>query len=193
MGLAKIAEHKKEYPAALAQLNEIRQIDRGQRALPLPSRTSSAKDGPRKRAARELAVATKLLNDQRTARHKELEGRRVGVRYWRGNRSRVFSTELSCDRHPPRMRGVCFQEEELRQRIQRRTLQREAMVESRQFPHHLIREIFEQPDALRRTIEPRVSLAEGWCASIRSISHAKNCARCGGLTSWLRGPVVTRV
>jgi len=35
------------------------------------------------------------------------------------------------------------------------------MSESRKFPHHLIREIFEQPDALRRTIEPRVSLAEG--------------------------------
>jgi glucosamine--fructose-6-phosphate aminotransferase (isomerizing) len=35
------------------------------------------------------------------------------------------------------------------------------MVEARKFPHHLIREIFEQPDGLRRTIEPRVSLAEG--------------------------------
>ncbi len=35
------------------------------------------------------------------------------------------------------------------------------MPEPRKFPHHLIREIFEQPDALRRTIEPRVSLAEG--------------------------------
>src|SRR5882762_3492495 len=35
------------------------------------------------------------------------------------------------------------------------------MAEPRQFPHHLIREIFEQPDALRRTIEPRVSLAQG--------------------------------
>jgi len=35
------------------------------------------------------------------------------------------------------------------------------MVETRKFPHHLIREIFEQPDALRRTIEPRVSLAHG--------------------------------
>lgn len=31
------------------------------------------------------------------------------------------------------------------------------MSEKRQFPHHLIREIFEQPEALRRTIEPRVS------------------------------------
>lgn len=35
------------------------------------------------------------------------------------------------------------------------------MAEKRQFPHHLIREIFEQPDGLRRTIEPRVSLAQG--------------------------------
>jgi len=35
------------------------------------------------------------------------------------------------------------------------------MVEKRQFPHHLIREIFEQPDGLRRTIEPRVSFEQG--------------------------------
>jgi glucosamine--fructose-6-phosphate aminotransferase (isomerizing) len=35
------------------------------------------------------------------------------------------------------------------------------MTKSHKFPHHLIREIFEQPDALRRTIEPRVSLADG--------------------------------
>jgi len=35
------------------------------------------------------------------------------------------------------------------------------MAETRKFPHHLIREIFEQPDALRRTIEDRVSLADG--------------------------------
>jgi len=35
------------------------------------------------------------------------------------------------------------------------------MAETRKFPHHLIREIFEQPDALRRAIAPRVSLTEG--------------------------------
>jgi glucosamine--fructose-6-phosphate aminotransferase (isomerizing) len=35
------------------------------------------------------------------------------------------------------------------------------MTKSHKFPHHLIREIFEQPDALRRTIEPRVSVADG--------------------------------
>src|SRR5258708_26505571 len=38
---------------------------------------------------------------------------------------------------------------------------RSVMHEMRKFPDHLIREIFEQPDALRRTIEPRVSLSEG--------------------------------
>jgi len=35
------------------------------------------------------------------------------------------------------------------------------MTEPGKFPHHLIREIFEQPDALRRTIAPRVSPADG--------------------------------
>ena len=35
------------------------------------------------------------------------------------------------------------------------------MASTRKFPHHLIREIFEQPDALRRTIEPRVSAGTG--------------------------------
>jgi glucosamine--fructose-6-phosphate aminotransferase (isomerizing) len=35
------------------------------------------------------------------------------------------------------------------------------MAEKRQFPHHLIREIFEQPDGLRRTIEPRISVEQG--------------------------------
>src|SRR5215471_14729864 len=34
------------------------------------------------------------------------------------------------------------------------------MVEKK-FPHHLIREIFEQPEGLRQSIGPRVSLAEG--------------------------------
>jgi len=34
-------------------------------------------------------------------------------------------------------------------------------VQQRKFPHHLIREIFEQPDALRRAIENRVVPAEG--------------------------------
>ena len=34
------------------------------------------------------------------------------------------------------------------------------MVERREFPHHMIKEIFEQPQALRDTIQPRVVLEE---------------------------------
>ena len=34
------------------------------------------------------------------------------------------------------------------------------MGELREFPHHMIKEIFEQPQALRDTIEPRVMLEE---------------------------------
>ena len=45
--------------------------------------------------------------------------------------------------------------------IKRETRLRREMVETRKFPHHLIREIFEQPEALRRTIAPRVALEEG--------------------------------
>jgi glucosamine--fructose-6-phosphate aminotransferase (isomerizing) len=35
------------------------------------------------------------------------------------------------------------------------------MAEQRKFPHHLIREIFEQPEALRRAIDNRVSATDG--------------------------------
>jgi glutamine---fructose-6-phosphate transaminase (isomerizing) len=35
------------------------------------------------------------------------------------------------------------------------------MAEKREFPHHMIREIFEQPQGLHDTIAPRVSLPEG--------------------------------
>jgi glucosamine--fructose-6-phosphate aminotransferase (isomerizing) len=35
------------------------------------------------------------------------------------------------------------------------------MIAQRDFPHHLIREIFEQPASLRHAIEPRVSPEDG--------------------------------
>ncbi len=35
------------------------------------------------------------------------------------------------------------------------------MVEQREFPHHMIKEIFEQPQGLHDTIAPRISLPEG--------------------------------
>jgi tetratricopeptide (TPR) repeat protein len=77
MGLAEIAERKREYPAALAQLDEIIRLDnsnahsrylRGQVLLHM---------GQGKKGREELAVATKMLNDQRAARHRELEGETV--------------------------------------------------------------------------------------------------------------------
>ncbi len=35
------------------------------------------------------------------------------------------------------------------------------MAEQRTFPHHMIKEIFEQPQGLHDTIAPRISLPEG--------------------------------
>ena len=35
------------------------------------------------------------------------------------------------------------------------------MAEKREFPHHMIKEIFEQPQGLHDTIAPRISLPEG--------------------------------
>jgi tetratricopeptide (TPR) repeat protein len=77
MGLAKIAEHKKEYPAALAQLDEIRQIDKENAPFRYLRGQVLLMMGREKEGRAELAIATKLLNDQRTARHKELEGETV--------------------------------------------------------------------------------------------------------------------
>src|SRR4029077_11220098 len=36
-----------------------------------------------------------------------------------------------------------------------------SMAEKREFPHHMIKEIFEQPQGLHDTIAPRISLPEG--------------------------------
>ena len=65
------------------------------------------------------------------------------------------------------------------------------MTEMRKFPHHLIREIFEQPDALRRTIEPRVSLADGSVQLVEvRISARGTGARCTGSISSLPAQAV---
>ncbi len=77
MGLAKIAERRREYPAALAQLDEIIRIDndnagghylRGQVLLRM---------GREKEGRKELAAATQMLNNRRATRRKELEGEAV--------------------------------------------------------------------------------------------------------------------
>ncbi len=77
MGLAKIEEQKKEYPAALAQLNEIIRLEKDNASARYLRGQVLLHMGREKEGREELAVATKMLNEQRAARHKELEGEPV--------------------------------------------------------------------------------------------------------------------
>ena len=77
MGLAKIAERKREYPAALAQLDEIIRLDKNNASSRYLRGQVLLRMGHEKEGREELAVATKMLNDQRAARQKELEGEPV--------------------------------------------------------------------------------------------------------------------
>ena len=77
MGLAKIEERKKEYPAALAQLDEIVSLDKENAAARYLRGQVLLRMGREKEGREELALATKLLNDKRAARQKELEGEPV--------------------------------------------------------------------------------------------------------------------
>jgi tetratricopeptide (TPR) repeat protein len=77
LGLAKIEERKKEYPAALAQLDEIIRLDKDNAGARYLRGQVLLHMGREKDGREELALATKMLNDQRAARHKELEGEPV--------------------------------------------------------------------------------------------------------------------
>ena len=77
MGLAKIAERKREYPAALAQLDEIIRIDKDNASSRYLRGQVLLRMGREKEGRDELSAATKMLNEQRAARHKELEGEAV--------------------------------------------------------------------------------------------------------------------
>jgi len=77
IGLAKIAERKREYPAALAQLDEIIRLDQDNVSSRYLRGQVLMRMGHEKEGREELAVAAKMLNDQRSARHKELEGETV--------------------------------------------------------------------------------------------------------------------
>ena len=77
MGLAKIEEHQRHYATALSELDQVIRLNsenagahylRGQVLLHL---------GREKEGRVELAAATKMLNEQRAARHQELEGETV--------------------------------------------------------------------------------------------------------------------
>ncbi len=77
LGMAKIEERKKEYSAALAQLDEIIRLDKNNASSRYLRGQVLLHMGRDKEGREELAVATKMLNDQRAARHKQLEGEPV--------------------------------------------------------------------------------------------------------------------
>jgi tetratricopeptide (TPR) repeat protein len=77
LGLAKIEEHKGNYSAALAQLDEIVRLDKQNASARYLRGQVLLRLGRQKEGREELAVATKMLNEQRAARHKELEGEPV--------------------------------------------------------------------------------------------------------------------
>ncbi len=77
MELARIAERKKQYPAALAQLDEIIRLDKDNARARYLRGQVLLRMGREKEGRDELAVATRMLDERRAARHKELEGETV--------------------------------------------------------------------------------------------------------------------
>ena len=77
MGLAKIEEQRKNYHAALAELNEVIRLDAGNASARYLRGQVLVRMGHEKEGRTELATATKMLNQQRAARQKELEGERA--------------------------------------------------------------------------------------------------------------------
>src|SRR5436853_7301050 len=77
MGIAKIEENRKNYGEALAQLNEVVRLDVAHAAARYLRGQVLVRMGREKEGRLELKTATKLLNDQRSARGKELEGEKA--------------------------------------------------------------------------------------------------------------------
>ena len=74
MGLAKIEEHQRHYAAALAELDKVIKLDSGHASALYLRGQVLVHMGREKEGREQLAAATKMLNEQRAARHKELEG-----------------------------------------------------------------------------------------------------------------------
>jgi tetratricopeptide (TPR) repeat protein len=74
MGLAKIEERRRNYRAALAELDEVIRLDQGNASARYLRGQVLVRMGREKDGRAELATATKMLNQQRAARQKELEG-----------------------------------------------------------------------------------------------------------------------
>jgi tetratricopeptide (TPR) repeat protein len=77
MGLAKIEEQRRNHRAALAELDEVIQLDHGNASARYLRGQVLVRMGREKEGRAELAIATKMLNDQRATRQKELEGERT--------------------------------------------------------------------------------------------------------------------
>ncbi len=77
MGLAKIEEHQQHYAAALGELDQVIRLDSGAASARYLRGQVLVRLGREKEGREELASATKMLNEQRAARHKELEGETV--------------------------------------------------------------------------------------------------------------------
>ncbi len=77
MGLAKIEEHRQHYAAALVDLDRLLQIDSKNAAARYMRGQVLLRMGREKEGREELAMATKMLNEQRAERHKQLESETV--------------------------------------------------------------------------------------------------------------------
>jgi tetratricopeptide (TPR) repeat protein len=74
MGLAKIEEHQRHYATALSELDQVIRLDNGNAGARYLRGQVLVRMGREKEGREELVSATKMLNEQRAARHKELEG-----------------------------------------------------------------------------------------------------------------------
>jgi len=77
MGLAQIEEHQRHYAAALSELDQVIRLDSGHASARYLRGQVLVRMGREKEGREELAAATRMLNEQRAARHKELEGETV--------------------------------------------------------------------------------------------------------------------
>jgi tetratricopeptide (TPR) repeat protein len=77
MGMAKIEQHQQQYAAALKDLDRVIALDTENAAARYLRGQVLLRMGREKEGRDELATATKMLNEQRAKRHKELEGATV--------------------------------------------------------------------------------------------------------------------
>ena len=77
LGLAKIEEQRRNHRAALPELDEVIRLDPGNASARYLRGQVLVRMGREKEGRAELAAATQMLNQQRAARQKELEGEKA--------------------------------------------------------------------------------------------------------------------